>query len=99
MRLEHLAHAPDRRLRRHRRRRVQHVRAARDDLPARAALPDARRLALDVVLPTKDAVVLRVLAHLHLLDVLPDGRAIPNAVLAADPDLLRALAHVGSSTV
>ena len=62
-------------------------------LPARFAVPDARRLPLDAVFATEDAGVRRVLRHLHLLDLLSQAGTIPSAVLTHDPHLLGALAH------
>jgi len=74
--------------------RVEGVGAAGDDLLTALALPDASALALHAVLPAEDAIVLRVLLHLHLLDVLTQRRAVTRAVLPADTHFLRAPAHL-----
>ena len=64
-------------------------------LLARAAMPDAGCLPLHVVLTAEHASVRRVLRDLHLLDLLPEGSTIPDAVLTDDPHLLGAFAHIG----
>ena len=83
-----LAQAADRRAHLRGLRSVHRVRAAREHLFARLALPDPHRRPLHGVLPAEEAREARVLGDLDLLHLLAERRAVPDTVLAGDPDLL-----------
>ena len=83
-----LAQAADRRAHLRGLRSVHRVRAAREHLFARLALPDPHRRPLHGVLPAEEAREARVLRDLDLLHLLAERRAVPDTVLAGDPDLL-----------
>jgi len=68
----------------------QHVGAASLHLLAVAAVPDADSLPLHGILAAERARVLGVLRDLNLLDDLTQRGTVTGAVLAGDPDLLRA---------
>ena len=83
-----LAQAADRRAHLRGLRSVHRVRAAREHLFARLALPDPHRRPLHGVLPAEEAREARVLGDLDLLHLLAERRAVPDTVLAGDPNLL-----------
>jgi len=69
------------------------IRPAGHHLLAWLAVPDAGRLASHCLLAAEAAGVFAVLSNFHLLDVLPQRRAVTRSVLADDANLLRALGH------
>ena len=73
------------------------VGAAGDRLLAGAAVPDAHGHPLHGVLAAEDACVLRVLADLHLLDLITERGTIAHAILASDASLLGALRARGAT--
>jgi len=72
-------------------RSIESVRTTSLRLVAGFALPDANHSALHRVLSAKAAEVFRVLTNFNLLDLLTQRGTITGAVLADNPDLLRAL--------
>merc|ERR1719420_2084463 len=85
----------DRRLHRHRGRRLEDPAAAGHRLAAGLglALPDASGPAPDAGLPAEVADVLLALLDLVPLRDLSQGGAVARAVLASDADLFRVLGH------